>query len=80
MLLLPTNGAVPDAALLPLSTLLAHAGRLRGDTRCGAGMSALHYVALQPRLLLAPGKNVTVKLVELLLSLNPDVNGQVLTY
>lgn len=76
MLLLPAKGAAADATLLPLSALLSHTGLL-GDVRCGAGMSALHYVALQPRLLLAPGKNVTVKLLDLLLRLKPDVNGQV---
>ena len=54
----------------------ACSGLLQGDPRCGAGMNVLHYIALQPVLLLTRGQNTMRKLMELYLKTGPDVNGR----
>jgi hypothetical protein len=73
---LPAKGADADAMLRAVSALVI-SGKWAGDARDSAGMSALHAVAVQPRLLAHPAKNVALRLVELLLQTGADVNGKV---
>lgn len=49
---------------------------INADFRCGAGMNVLHYIALQPVLLLNKEQNTMKKLMELLIKIS-NVNAQV---
>lgn len=75
-LLLPAAGVTDDDLIQAVSSIVI-SNKFPGDTRCPAGMNALHFIAVQPQLLLRPGRNLAFKLMELVLKMGPDVNGQV---
>jgi hypothetical protein len=48
------------------------------DARCAAGMNVLHYVVLQPVLLVQKGQNTMKKLLQLMVKTGANMNAQVI--
>jgi hypothetical protein len=75
-IILPADGVEDESIVQALSSVTV-SNKFQGDARCSAGMNVLHYVAVQPQLLLRPSQNLALKLIDLLLKTGPDVNGKV---
>ena len=73
--ILPAEGVTADI-MLNAVTQAVISGHFKGDARCSAGMNILHYLAIQPDLLLGSG-NLMLKFAKLLAKCTPNFAAQV---
>jgi hypothetical protein len=74
-IVLPHEGC-SDEGMVSAITQVLITGKFFGDARCSAKMSILHYITLQPDLMLRE-TNLMLRLLKLVIKMQPDVNGQV---
>lgn len=72
---LPHEGRSDEGMIAAITQVLI-TGKFFGDARCSAKMSILHYITLQPDLMLRE-TNLMLRLLKLVIKMQPDVNGQV---
>lgn len=72
---LPHEGRSDEGMIAAITQVLI-TGKFFGDARCSAKMSILHYITLQPDLMLRE-TNLMLRLLKLVTKMQPNMNGQV---
>jgi hypothetical protein len=74
--MLASDGARAEV-MIKLAGSLVVSDVVHLNARCPAGMNVLHYIALQPALLISKDPNTMKKLMELMIKTGADINTQV---